>query len=121
MKTANGSLDETVKATSALLKSRKQAADVRPLIDSVNKQIDQINSAPRVDAQSDQYRKRLLELLAAQKRILDEFEKESAKDWKAHAGEEEDLSRRYGDFVTDYDKWLPGFLKEHGYELGQSK
>jgi hypothetical protein len=23
-------------------------------------------------------------------------------------------------FLSDYSKWLPGFLKEHGYELGES-
>jgi membrane associated rhomboid family serine protease len=121
MKGAIASLGEVVQATSARLKSRNEAADVRPLIDSVSKQIDQINSAPRVDAQSEQYKKRLLELLTEQKRILDEFEKEGAKNRDALAREEESLRNRFSEFLSDYNGWLPGFLKEHGYELGQSK
>lgn len=121
MKEATASLGEVVKTTSAFLKSRNHDSDVQPLIDSVTRQIGKINSAPRVDAQSDQYRKRLLELLTEQKRILDEFEKESAKTLTAMAGEQEILRNRYSEFLSDYYSWLPGFLKEHGYELGERK
>ena len=121
MKEANRSLGEVVKRTSALLKSRNQAADVQPLMDSVTRQIAQINSAPRIDAQSDQYRKRLLELLTEQKRILEGFEKGTPKNWEALAQQEEILSNRHDEFMSDYNKWLPGFLNEHGFELGQSK
>lgn len=121
MKEANGSLAEVIKATTARLERKNEAANVKPLIDSVIKQIGQINSAPLVDAQSEQYRKRLLELLTEQKRILDEFERESPKNWEALAREEEMMRNRFNQFVSDYYKWLPGFLKEHGYELGQSK
>lgn len=122
MKAANERLGDVIKTSSASIKSRSQALDnqtrvVQPLIDSVTTQIAQINSAPRVDNQSEQYRIRLLDLLTEQKRILDELEKEGANNWDALAGEEEALRKKYNEFVIDYYKWLPGFLKEHGYEL----
>jgi hypothetical protein len=62
----------------------------------------------------------LLELLAEQKRILEGFEKGTSKNWEALAQQEEILSNRHDEFMSDYNKWLPGFLKEHGFELGQS-
>lgn len=121
MKEANASLGKVANVTSAILKSRNEAADIQPLIDSVGEQIGRINSAPRVDAQSDLYKNRLLELLTNQKRILDEFQRESTKNWDALAKEEEILRNRYDEYLSDYNRWLPGFLKEHGYELGQRK
>lgn len=121
LKEANRALGEVINATYARLKSKNAAGDVEPLIDSVGKQIVQINSVPRVDAESDQYKNRLLELLNEQKRILAELRKESANDWGTLAGEEETLRNRYSEFVSDYYKWLPGFLKKHGYELGENK
>ena len=121
LKEANRALGEVINATYARLKSKTASGDVESLIDTVGKQIVQINSVPRVDAESDQYKNRLLELLNEQKRILEELRKESANDLGALAKEEETLRNRYSEFVSDYTKWLPGFLKKHGYELGERK
>ena len=76
--------------------------------------------APRIDPQADQYRARLLELLTRQKNILSEFDQSSSKNRNKLSQEEKALIDQRGQLLSDYSKWLPGFLKEHGYELGES-
>ncbi|MEK6321741.1 MAG: rhomboid family intramembrane serine protease [Acidobacteriota bacterium] len=121
MKDANRALGESLKSVAALLETRNEAADAKPSVNFVDAGIQAINSVPRVDAQGDEYRKRLLELLTKQKNILDQFAQANTKNWKALAREEEMLRNSHNQFLSDYGKWLPGFLKEHGYELGEGK
>lgn len=120
MKEANRTLAEITDAAVARLERTNGAVDVKPMIDSIVGQIEAINSAPRVDAEADRYRKRLIEILGEQKRILDQIERESPKNRDALVREEEELRNRHRQFVADYFAWLPGFLKEHGYELGEA-
>lgn len=35
--------------------------------------------------------------------------------------QEEVWLKRYNQFLSDYNKWLPAFLKEHGYELNDGQ
>ena len=81
-------------------------------------------SIPQIDARADRYRDRMIDLLNEQKRILDEFTKTDSKyskNWKALGREEEALIERYNEFGSEYSEWLPGSLKEHDYELHESK
>ena len=75
--------------------------------------------AARIDPQADQYRARLLELLTQQKNILSEFDQSSAKNRDKLSQEEKALVDQRGQFLSDYSKWLPGFLKEHGYAISE--
>jgi len=118
MKEANRSLAESGKAFAPVLIAKKQSGDVNPAIDWVERGIRAVNAAPQVDSQADQYRKRLFDLLTEQKNILDQYAQASSKNLSALANEEDALIDHYNQFASDYGKWLPGFLKEHGYELG---
>lgn len=120
MKQANRSFVESSKAFSAVLTTKKQSADITQSIEGVEKGVKSVNAAPRVDLESDQYRKRLLDLLTEQKSILDQYAQTTPKNLSALNTQQEALIERYNQFASDYGKWLPRFLKEHGYELGGS-
>ena len=120
MKEANRSFVDSGKAFAQVLDARKQSGDITPAIDGVERGIRAINAAPQVDSQADQYRKRLLDLLTQQRNILDQYAQGPSKNFSALASEEDALADKYNQFASDYGKWLPGFLKEHGYELGGS-
>jgi len=120
MKEANRAFVESGKAFSAILSSKKQSADITQSIEAVERGINAVNAVPRVDPESDQYRKRLLDLLTEQKNILDQYRQTTPKSFSALNSQQEALIERYNQFASDYGKWLPGFLKEHGYELGGS-
>lgn len=121
MKEADRALSESLKSVAALRETTNPAAEMKPAGDAVARGIRTINSVPRVDAQADEYRKRLLDLLTEQKSVLDKFAQASAKDWNSLAREEEALRGRHNQFLSDHGRWLPGFLKAHGYELGEGK
>jgi rhomboid protease GluP len=120
MKDGDRLLGESFKSLVAALERGNRAADVKPAIDSVERGIRAVNSAPRIDAQAEQYRARLLDLLTRQKNILSEFAQSSPKNRDRLTEEEGEVIDQRGQFLSDYSKWLPGFLKEHGYELGES-
>ena len=63
----------------------------------------------------------MIELLVEQKKILDEFASASPRNWKAAGREEESLILRHNKFASEYGEWLPGYMKEHGYELREEK
>ena len=120
MKDGDQLLTESFKSVAAALERGNGAPDVKPAIDSVDRGIRAVMLAPRIDPQADQYRTRLLELLTQQKNILSEFDQSSSKNRNKLSQEEKALIDQRGQFLSDYSKWLPGFLKEHGYELGES-
>ena len=120
MKQANRSFVESGKTFSAVLSTKKQSVDITQSIEGVDRGINAVNAVPRVDPESDQYRKRLLDLLTEQRNILDQYPQTNPKTLSALDSQQEALIDRYNQFASDYGKWLPGFLKEHGYELGAS-
>jgi membrane associated rhomboid family serine protease len=117
MRDANRSLVQSSKALAPLLKGGNKSGDVKPATDAVERGIRYVNSVPRINDEAEQYRKRLLDLLGEQKTILTEFEQGNPKDVSTIDEQVDSLVARYNLFVSDYSKWLPGFLKEHGYEL----
>jgi membrane associated rhomboid family serine protease len=117
MKEADETLIEVFRIATVHPGAKDEGHSLKPMIDSIARQIEAINSTPRLDAQADQHRRRLLELLNEEKRLLDQYEQASPKNWEALVSEEEALRERHNQFESDYIKWLPGFLKEHGYEL----
>ena len=121
MKDADQALGVSLSSFGPLLDRRAKAADLKPSIDAVERGIRAINSVSRIDPRSDEYRKRLLELLTNQKSMLDEFAQADSKNWDKLDREEDTLIEQYSQFRSDYDNWLPGFLKEHGYEVGERK
>lgn len=119
MRDANRSLIESGR-TLAALRDRSDSPDVKPALDMVERGIRAVNSAPAIDARADQYRKQLLGLLNEQQEILTQFAQNDSKNLDALDKKEEALIERYSQFSSDYSKWLPGFLNEHGYQLGES-
>jgi len=120
MKEGDRLLVESFKSFDAAIRGRNGAADVKPVIESIERGIQAVNSAHRIDPQADHYRERLLELLTRQKNILNEFDQSTSKNRDSLRQEEVVVISQRGQFMSDYSKWLPGFLKEHGYELGES-
>jgi len=119
MEDGNRSLVESVKAVGAALESRSGTVDVKPAIDSAERGIRAVMLAPRIDPQADQYRARLLELLTQQKNTLSEFDQSSSKNRDKLGQEQAAVRNNHGQFLSDYRKWLPGFLKEHGYAISE--
>jgi rhomboid protease GluP len=110
-------LDESFKPFSSTLSGRNGTPDAKPAIEAAERGIRAVNAAPRVDPQADEYRRRLLDLLTQQKRIGSEFAQPGSKDRERLRQEEDDVRNQAKQFASDYEKWLPGFLKERGYEL----
>ncbi len=119
MKDGDQLLIESFKSVVAALERGNGAPDLKPAIDSVDRGIRAVMLAPRIDPQADQYHARLLELLNQQKNILSEFDQSGAKNRDKLSQEEKALVDQRGQFLSDYSKWLPGFLKEHGYAISE--
>ena len=120
MKHANRSFVEAGKEFAQVLDTRKLSVDIKQSADGVAQGIGAANAAPSVDSQADQYRKRLLDLLTEQKNIMDQYPQAQSTNLRDLETQERALIDHYNQFASDYGKWLPGFLKEHGYELGGS-
>jgi hypothetical protein len=112
-------LNESFKSVAAALERGSGAPDLKPAIDSVERGIRAVMLAPRIDPQADQYRARLLELLTQQKNILSEFDQSSLKNRDKLSQEQAAVRNNHGQFQSDYRRWLPGFLKEHGYAISE--
>ena len=119
MKVGNLSLGESFKAFDAVVDAKGKPADVKPALDSVERGIRAVNSAPQIDGQADQHRKQLRELLIEQKNILEKAANSNSPDRNTIIRDETAVIERYNRFSSEYSKWLPGFLNEHGYELGE--
>ncbi len=120
MRDANRLLGESFKSLVSALEHGTGATDVSAALDSVDRGIRATNSVPRIDSQADQYQKRLLELMTRQKDILNEFAQSRSPDQGKLSQEEKAVIDQRNQFLSDYNNWLPGFLKEHGFELGES-
>lgn len=108
-------LVESFRSVDAALGSTNAPVEVGAARDSVERGIRAVMSAPAVEAEADKYRARLLELLNQQKTILTGFAQSTAKDRSRLRQDEDTLIAQHNKFVSDYGKWWPGFLKEHGY------
>jgi membrane associated rhomboid family serine protease len=98
----------------------KNADGSNQALDSVERALRAINEAPRVDAQADQFRTRLLELLNQQKSLTAEYSQAPIKNRDAARQNERALKDQAEQFEREYGTWLPGFLKERGYELRET-
>jgi|GEM_PF-524816 len=117
MRDANRSFVEARKAPTPLLGGGTKSRDVKSAMDAVERGIRYVNSVRRIDDESEQYRKRLLDLLSEQKNILVQSAQADSNSLSTLDQEENNLVDRYNQFASDYAKWLPGFLKGRGYEL----
>jgi membrane associated rhomboid family serine protease len=118
MKEANRMLGDSFNSLMTALDGRSEAADLRAATDSIEKGINTVNSVPRTDPEADRYRARLLDLLTEQKNILREFDQSTSANRRARLTEaERKLLENHRTFLSDYSKWLPGFMSKHGYRL----
>lgn len=120
MKDGNRLLGESFKSLVTARDSGDESVDVKAPIAQVEEGIRAVSSVPRIDPKADQYRTRLLDLLKQQKDILSEFAQSRPKNQNRLVEKQGEVIDHRGQFLLDYNKWLPGFLKEHGYELGES-
>jgi membrane associated rhomboid family serine protease len=117
MRDANKALMEAGRFVVGIHKSRDIKDDAKPAMDAVDRGIRSVNSVPRISPESEEYKKRLADLLNEQKSILSEIARSDLKDLGPIDTEEEDWLDRCNQLLSDYSKWLPGFLKAYGYEL----
>lgn len=117
MRDANKALMEAARFAVGIHKSQDITADSMPAIEAVDRGLRYVNSVPRISAEAEEHRKRLVDLLSEQKNILSELVRSDLKDVGQTDAKEGVWLKRYNQFLSDYDKWLPAFLKEHGYEL----
>lgn len=109
MREADRSFVESGELLEALLRTRNKSGDVKPAMDAAEQGIRDVNSASPFNAQAEQYRKRLLDLLNQQKDILTEFAQAYPKDLSTIEKEVEALAVRNNQFVSDYSKWMRSF------------
>ena len=107
---------DSFQAVSTLLESKTATVEVSPALELVEQGIRTIESAPRIDQQSDKFRERLKDLLTQQKDMLAEFAQSPTKNRTRMRQEEEAIISQHNRFVSDYSEWWPAFLKEHGYQ-----
>jgi hypothetical protein len=108
-------LVESFQLVRAALQGRNGNADVNPAIESAEQGIRNVLSTPRIDAESDKYRLRLLDLLTQQRNMLTEYAQSPTKNRAKLRDEEQVVIDQHNQFLSDYSEWWPGFLKEHGY------
>jgi membrane associated rhomboid family serine protease len=121
MRDANKALMEAERFVVGIHNSRDIKADARPAMDAVDRGMRYINSVPRISPEAEEYRKRLVDLLSEQKSILSELAGSDSRDLSQIDAKEEVWLKRYNQFLSDYSKWLPAFLKERGYELNDGQ
>jgi len=121
MKEGDRLLDQSIGSFTAAIEHKSNGFDADPVRDSVDRGFLALGEIPRVEDRADEYRKRLVGLLTAEKNLLDRYSQSSSKDWDLLAQEQTSIRLRHNQFLSDYAGWLPGFLKEHGYELGEGK
>jgi membrane associated rhomboid family serine protease len=114
MKEANRSLSDSINSFADARENKSAEASISKALELVEQGIRATSSAPRVDSESEEYRKRLSQLLNEQRDILEQSSTNNRNDSR---NEENRLIGNYKQFLSEYNKWLPGFLKEHGYEL----
>ena len=119
MQDARRLLDESFRVFDSAIDG-KNADGSNQALDSIEQALRSANEAPRVDAQADQFRTGLLELLNKQKSIIVEYSRSSTKNRDAARQDEKALRNQAEQFEKDYGTWLPGFLKERGYELRET-
>jgi len=117
MRDASRSLSESFKIMVELPHAKDPSADVKRAADTIERGTGYLNSATRITSESEQYKARLLDLMNEQKDILAEYARTGSKAPGGFDNREGELLARYNQFLSDYGKWLPAFLKEHGYEL----
>jgi membrane associated rhomboid family serine protease len=118
MKEGNQLLGESFGLVMTALENRNEVGELRGAIDAIDRGISTVNSVPAAEPEADQYRARLLDLLTQQKNILNEVVQSSTPNKRIKLTEvESNLLRQHHQFVSDYSKWLPGFLKKYGYQL----
>lgn len=115
MQDAGQGLAESLQAFSVVLKGGKASAGEAS--EAVQRGLSAAGSIPAMDPGADQFRDRLIQLLNSQKSLIDEFAKSNGSNRSEIESEEAQLKLSYRKFKTEYDEWLPGFLKEHGYEI----
>ena len=104
-----------MKTTASIL--NRDRADTRPALEAVERGINAITQVPQINPEADQYRKVLLDLLNEQKSILTDLTQSGSESRNTVGRREDALNERYIQFTVEYNRWLPGFLNEHGYEL----
>jgi rhomboid protease GluP len=118
MKVANRSLSDSINSFADAGENKSVEANLAKARDSADQGIRAAAAAPRVDSDAEQYRKRLSQLLSEQKDIIEQSASKNRNDSRT---EENKLRDNYKQFSLEYNKWLPEFLKEHGYELGEGR
>lgn len=119
MQDARRLLDESFRVFDSAIDG-KSADGSNQALDSIEQALRAANEAPRVDAQADQFRTRLLELLNKQKSIIVEYSRSSTKNREAAHQDARALKNQAEEFEREYGTWLPGFLKGRGYELRET-
>ena len=107
-------LVQSFRSVSNALASKNPADDISEAVSLVDQGLRIATEAPRIDAQSEQYRERLMDLLTKQKAILTELSQSTGK-MRQISLDEQALIKQHNQFVSDYGEWWPRFLKEHGY------
>lgn len=121
MQEGQRALTESITSLKKVLSSRNEKADVGSTVELIDDALSDLASIPRLNTQADAYRDQVIDLLKEQQKIVTQLTKTEPKNWQALEREEGELRERGGKLLTGYNEWLPGFMKEQGYELKERK
>ena len=107
-------LVQSFRSVSNALDSKNPADELSDAVNFVDQGIRIATETPRINAQSEQYRERLMDLLTKQKAILTEMSQSTGM-VRQISLDEQALIKQHNQFVSDYGEWWPGFIKAHGY------
>jgi membrane associated rhomboid family serine protease len=116
MQEARRLLGESFRLFDSDIDGKSTAEGSNRTLDSIERAFGAANGAPRIDAESDQFRTRLIEILNQQKSLIIGFSQSPAKNREAVRREERALRNKAQQFESEYRTWLSGFLKDRGYE-----
>jgi rhomboid protease GluP len=113
MQEASESLSSSINSFEAILNGR-DGGNAAATLRTIEGGITNVNRAPPVDEQGDQFRERLSGLLIDYKAIVQAATQGDQKDRRKLVRDHNALVKRYDEFWGDFRPWMKTFLDEHG-------
>jgi hypothetical protein len=117
MDRARNLLRISIREFNLVLRGSRNEADPAEALAAAEQGIAAVRKAPKMDEQAEGFRRRLTGLLTAEadliRRLIDSGSS-TASDLRT---EQDGLSKEARRFDEEYLSWLPGYLRDHGYEI----
>ena len=117
MSRARSMLLISIRESNMLLSADRNEADPTEAMAAVGQGLAAIGKAPKMGEREEAFRRRLEDLLTREAGLIREFSDSGGRATAEIRAEHDALSREARRFNEEYESWLPGYLREQGYEL----